>query len=180
MRHWCGLWWIISCCGAGSNGDQYGLIEKHKMGGDCLNYGCVPSKAILAAGHAAQAVRDGTYIGIQAYIQKIDTEDVYGHARRTIATIEPNVSVERFKNLSVHVIQSTGQMAGKQEVIAGNTHITARRIVIASGSRAFVPPIVGIYKVQPLTNETIFNLTEISTHLIVIGGGPISIELAQG
>ena len=165
--------------GAAQMGASTVLIENHKMGGDCLNYGCIPSKALLAAGHAAQAVRNSTHFGIQASIQKIDPAAVYGFVNQTISAIEPNDSIERFKNLGVHVIEATAQMVGKQEVTAGNNHITARRIVIASGSRAFIPPILGIDKAQPLTNETIFNLTQIPSHLIVIGGGPVGVELAQ-
>jgi pyruvate/2-oxoglutarate dehydrogenase complex dihydrolipoamide dehydrogenase (E3) component len=165
--------------GAVQMGARTVLIEKHKMGGDCLNYGCVPSKALIAAGNAAQAVRNSTHFGVQANILKIDPAGVYSRVRKTIAAIEPNDSVERFERLGVHVIQAMGQMTGKQEVIAGDTHITARRIVIATGSRSFIPPIVGMNRVPHLTNETIFNLTEIPAHLIVIGGGPIGIELAQ-
>jgi len=165
--------------GAAQMGASTVLIEKHKMGGDCLNYGCVPSKALLAAGHAAQAVRASNNFGIQASIEKIDPDGVYGHIRRTIATIEPNDSVERFQSLGVQVIEAAAQMAGPQQVIAGDTLITARRIVIATGSRAFIPPIPGIADVPHLTNETVFDLDRIPSHLIVIGGGPIGIELAQ-
>ena len=90
------------------------LIESHKMGGDCLNYGCVPSKALLVAGHVAQAVKKSTHFGIQANILKIDPAGVYSHVRKTIAAIEPNDSVERFERLGVHIIQAMGQMTGKQ------------------------------------------------------------------
>jgi len=155
------------------------LIEKHKMGGDCLNYGCVPSKALLATGHAADAVRSASKFGVHAELEKIDPAGVYGHVRDTIATIEPHDSVERFESLGVHVIEAEGKMAGPNEVVAGDTRIRARRIVISTGSRAFVPPIPGIDDVPYLINETIFSLSEIPEHLIVIGGGPIGIELAQ-
>lgn len=165
--------------GAAQMGASTVLIEKHKMGGDCLNYGCVPSKALLAAGHAAQAVRDGQRFGIHADLQKIDAAGVYGHVRSTIAAIEPNDSIERFEGFGVRVIEATGRMTGPQDVVAGDVHIHARRIVIATGSRAFVPPIAGIDTVPYLINETIFDLKEIPRHLIVIGGGPIGIELAQ-
>ncbi len=165
--------------GAAQMGASTVLIEKHKMGGDCLNYGCVPSKALLAAGHAAQAVRDAGRFGIQGQIKKIDAAGVYGHVRNTIAAIEPNDSVERFESLGVQVIEAEGKMAGRQEVVAGDTRIRARRVVIATGSRAFVPPIPGIDEVPYLINETIFDLAEIPKHLIVIGGGPIGIEMAQ-
>lgn len=155
------------------------LIEKHKMGGDCLNYGCVPSKALLATGHAADAVRTAAKFGIHADLKKVDAAGVYGHVRDTIATIEPHDSVERFESLGVHVIEAEGKMVGPNEVVAGDTRIRARRIVISTGSRAFVPPIQGIDDVPYLINETIFSLSEIPEHLIVIGGGPIGIELAQ-
>ena len=165
--------------GAAQMGASTALVEKHKMGGDCLNYGCVPSKALLAAGHAAQAVRDSTRFGIQAELTGIDPAGVYGHVHGTIAAIEPNDSIARFESLGVHVIEAAGRLAGRQEVIAGDTHIQARRIVIATGSRAFVPSITGLEATPYLTNETIFDLTEIPKHLIIIGGGPIGIEMAQ-
>lgn len=100
--------------GAVQMGASTVLIEKHKMGGDCLNYGCVPSKALLAAGNAVQAVKNSTHFGVQANILKIDPAGVYGHVRKTIAAIEPNDSVERFERLGVHIIQAMGQMTGKQ------------------------------------------------------------------
>ncbi len=165
--------------GAAQMGASTVLIEKHKMGGDCLNYGCVPSKALLAAGHAAEAVRHGGQFGIDAALNQIDAAGVYGHVRNTIAAIEPNDSIERFEGFGVRVIEAAGRMTGPQTVVAGDVHIEARRIVIATGSRAFVPPIPGIDSVPYLINETLFDLKEIPQHLIVIGGGPIGIEMAQ-
>lgn len=155
------------------------LIEKHKMGGDCLNYGCVPSKALLATGHAAQAVREAGNFGIRADLKGIDSAGVYGHVQKTIASIEPNDSVERFESLGVQVLLGEGKLAGPQTVTVGDKEIHARRIVIATGSRAFIPPIEGIDDVPYLINETIFGLKELPKHLVVIGGGPIGIELAQ-
>ncbi|NQW01094.1 MAG: FAD-dependent oxidoreductase [Rhodospirillales bacterium] len=165
--------------GAVQMGASTVLIEKHKMGGDCLNYGCVPSKALLAAGHAAQAVRSSGRFGIRAELAEINAAGVYGHVRNTIAAIEPNDSVDRFEGLGVQVIQAEGRLNGRQQVVAGDTEIHARRIVIATGSRASVPPIPGIDDVPYLINETVFGLSEIPEHLIVIGGGPIGIEMAQ-
>ncbi|MDD9876753.1 MAG: FAD-dependent oxidoreductase [Magnetovibrio sp.] len=165
--------------GASQMGAKTVLIEKHKMGGDCLNYGCVPSKALLAAGHAAEAVRGAGRFGVKAPAPEVDGAQAFGHVRNTIAAIEPMDSVERFEGLGVNVIQAEGRFTGPGEVEAGDTRIRARRFVVATGSRAFVPPIPGLDGVPFLTNETIFDQDMVPDHLIVIGGGPIGIELAQ-
>jgi len=165
--------------GASQMGAATALIEKGRMGGDCLNYGCVPSKALLAAGHAAEAVRRAPDFGVGAGTPVIDDAGVYGHVRNTIAAIAPNDSVERFEGLGVTVIQAAGRFTAPREVEAGGTRITARRVVVATGSSAFVPPIPGLEAVPFLTNESIFDLEAVPRHLIVIGGGPIGIEMAQ-
>ncbi len=165
--------------GASQMGASTALIERGKMGGDCLNYGCVPSKALLAAGHAAQAVRGAGRFGVRAAAPAIDSGGVYGHVRGTIAAIAPNDSVERFEGLGVKVIQSSARFTGPREIAADGTRITARRIVIATGSSPAVPPIAGLKDVPYLTNETIFDLGQVPAHLIVIGGGPVGIEMAQ-
>ena len=165
--------------GASQMGASTALIERGKMGGDCLNYGCVPSKAMLAAGHAAQAVRGAGRFGVHAAAPAIDSGGVYGHVRGTIAAIAPNDSVERFEGLGVKVIQSPARFTGPREIAADGLRITARRIVIATGSSPAVPPIAGLKDVPYLTNETIFDLGTVPAHLIVIGGGPVGIEMAQ-
>jgi pyruvate/2-oxoglutarate dehydrogenase complex dihydrolipoamide dehydrogenase (E3) component len=165
--------------GAQQMGSETVLIEKGKMGGDCLNTGCVPSKALLAAGHAAEAMRDGQRFGITASPPNVDWAQVHAHVHGAIATIEPNDSVERFESLGVNVIQSEGRFIDRRTVEAGDTRITARRFVIATGSSALVPPITGIENVPYLTNETVFELKELPRHLIVVGGGPIGLEMAQ-
>ncbi len=165
--------------GAAQMGAETVLLEKHKMGGDCLNYGCVPSKALLAAGHAAQSVREADQFGIDAGPPGLRDMDVYGHVRNVIGAIEPNDSVERFEGLGVNVIKAAGRFTGRQEVEAGDTRIKARRIVVATGSTAFVPPIPGLDQVPHMTNETVFNRHALPEHLVIIGGGPIGIELAQ-
>ncbi len=165
--------------GAQQMGASTALIEKGLMGGDCLNYGCVPSKALLAAGHAAAAIRHGADFGVNAGHTEIVAEKVYGHVRNTIAAIAPNDSVERFEGLGVKVFQGEGRFTGPGTVVVGDTIIKARRFVIATGSRAFVPPIKGLEQVPFMTNETIFNGPDLPKHLIVIGGGPIGIEMAQ-
>lgn len=165
--------------GAQQMGSETVLIERDKMGGDCLNTGCVPSKALLAAGHAAEAMRDGQRFGITAGTPIVDWAQVHAHVHGAIATIEPNDSVERFESLGVNVIQSEGRFIDRRTVEAGNTRITARRFVIATGSSALVPPIAGIEDVPYLTNESVFKLKELPRHLIVVGGGPIGLEMAQ-
>ncbi|MBT3237153.1 MAG: FAD-dependent oxidoreductase [Rhodospirillaceae bacterium] len=165
--------------GASQMGASVVLIEKHLMGGDCLNTGCVPSKALLAAGHAAEAVRHAPGFGVSSSEPVIDAAAVYGHVRATIDGIAPTDSVERFEGLGVKVIEAAGAFTGPKEVTAGGTTIRARRFVVATGSRAFVPPIPGINDVPYLTNETIFDGPDLPEHLLVIGGGPIGIELAQ-
>jgi len=165
--------------GAAQLGARTVLIEKHRMGGDCLNTGCVPSKALLAAGHAAQRIGRAPDFGVHTAPPRIDGPGVFAHVAKTIAGIAPMDSTERFEGLGVQVIQAKGEFTGPGTVVAGNTTIRARRFVIATGSRAFVPPIPGIDTVTYHTNETIFSSADLPDHLIVIGGGPIGVELAQ-
>ena len=165
--------------GAAMLGARTVLIEKGLMGGDCLNYGCVPSKALLAAGHAAQAVRGAPAFGVDAGPPRIDASRVYGHVRDTIVAIEPNDSVARFEGLGCTVIQAPARFTGRRRIEADGQTITARRFVIATGSVPMVPPIEGLDRVPYLTNETVFDLDALPRHLIVVGGGPIGVELAQ-
>ena len=165
--------------GAAQMGADTVLLEKGKMGGDCLNYGCVPSKALLAAGHAVQHIRDAARFGVDAGAPKVDTKRVFEHVHGAIGAIAPNDSVERFTGLGVQVIEDEGKFVDANTVEAGDTRITARRFVIATGSSAFVPPIPGLSDVPIYTNENVFYADELPKHLIVIGGGPIGIELAQ-
>jgi pyruvate/2-oxoglutarate dehydrogenase complex dihydrolipoamide dehydrogenase (E3) component len=155
------------------------LIEKGKMGGDCLNYGCVPSKALIAAGKQAHALRHGAKFGIADVEPQVDFKRVNAHIHEVIAKIAPMDSVERFTALGVKVIQAEAKFKDADTVLAGDHEICARRYVIATGSSAFVPPIKGLAEVPHLTNESIFDLTRRPGHLVVIGGGPIGIELAQ-
>lgn len=156
------------------------LIEKGKMGGDCLNYGCVPSKAILAAGKHAQAIRDASKFGITVSGEpKVNFKKVHDHVHDVIAQIEPNDSVERFTGLGVEVIQAEARFKDENTVIAGDKEIKARRFVVSTGSSAFIPPIKGLDTVPYLTNETIFENTKKMGHLVIIGGGPIGMEMAQ-
>ena len=165
--------------GAVQMGASVVLVEKGKMGGDCLNTGCVPSKAILAAGHVAQTMRDAKSFGIEAVDPNVDWGKVHGHIHGVIAQIKPNDSVERFEGLGVNVIQAAAEFVDEHTVKAGGTMIKAKYFVVATGSSAFVPPIDGVHDVPYFTNENIFDNKEPIEHLIIIGGGPIGIELAQ-
>jgi pyruvate/2-oxoglutarate dehydrogenase complex dihydrolipoamide dehydrogenase (E3) component len=155
------------------------LIEQGAMGGECLNTGCVPSKALLAAAKAAQGVRSAGRFGVTAAEPQIDFAAVHAHVRGVIAAIAPHDSAERFEGLGVEVIHAEARFVGPRELIAGNRLIRARRIVIATGSQPAVPPIPGIEDVPYLTNETIFERDTLPKHLLIVGAGAVGIELAQ-
>lgn len=165
--------------GAVQMGAEVVLIEKDKMGGDCLNTGCVPSKALLAAGKHAQAFRTSGPFGIKPATPNIDFAAAMAHVREVIQGIEPHDSVERFESLGVNVIKGAARFTSRNEVAVGERRIRAKRFVIATGSRATVPPIPGIDDTDYLTNETLFENSACPDHLIIVGGGPIGIEMAQ-
>ena len=165
--------------GAAQMGTKVVLVEKGEMGGDCLNTGCVPSKALIAAAEAAETVRTSGKFGVNGHEPAVDFLKVHDHVHGVIAGIAPHDSVERFEDLGVQVIKAAARFVGSREIEAGGQRIRARRFVVATGSSPFVPPIPGIDKVPYLTNETIFSLTDAPDHLIVVGGGPIGIEMAQ-
>ncbi len=155
------------------------LIEKHLMGGDCLNTGCVPSKALIAAARRAHDMRTADKFGIRAVEPKVDAAALNDHLKSVIAGIARNDSVERFTGMGVQVIQAPARFRDKHTVEAGDTLIKAWRFVIATGSSPAVPPIPGLDKVPYLTNETLFDLREPVGHLVVVGGGSVGMELAQ-
>ncbi|MGR3814218.1 MAG: dihydrolipoyl dehydrogenase family protein [Cognatishimia activa] len=165
--------------GAVQMGADVTLLEGHKMGGDCLNFGCVPSKALIASGKAAWGQAHASKYGVADVVPQVDYAAAKDHVADVIAEIEPNDSVERFESLGVRVIQEYGEFVSDREVKAGDTLIKARRVVISTGSSPFVPPIPGLDSVPYQTNETLFELREQPKHLLVIGGGPIGMEMAQ-
>ena len=180
----------LAIIGAGSGGlsvaaaaAQFGqrvvLFEKARMGGDCLNYGCIPSKALLAAAKQAQAMRSAAKLGIAAVEPRVDFTKVMAHVHGVIAAIEPNDSQERFEKLGVTVVRAAARFTGASAIEADGKTYTARRFVIATGSRAAIPPIPGLSGVPYFTNETIFENAKLPEHLIIIGGGPIGMEMAQ-
>ncbi len=155
------------------------LIEKGEMGGDCLNYGCVPSKALIAAGKAARHAAHSGALGVTVPGVDVDFAAVNDHVRSVIAAIAPHDSQERFEGLGVTVIRAAARFRDARTVLAGDAEIRARRFVVATGSSPLVPPIPGLDTVPFDTNETVFTRRECPAHLLVIGGGPIGLELAQ-
>ena len=165
--------------GAAQMGARVVLIEGGEMGGDCLNAGCVPSKALIAAAKAAQAMRSCAQFGVKPVEPEIDFAAVKDHVARTIASIAPMDSQERFEGFGITVLRAFARFISPSTVEAGGTTVRARRFVIATGSQPRVPPVPGLKTVPYLTNETIFAQRERPKHLIVLGGGPIGIEMAQ-
>ncbi len=165
--------------GAAQMGADVVLLEGHRMGGDCLNYGCVPSKALLAAAKAARGQATAQKYGVASVTPQVDYAAVMTHVADVIGQIEPMDSQERFEGLGVRVIREYGRFVSPREVQAGEHVIRARRVVIATGSAPMVPPIPGLEAVPYLTNETLFDLREAPEHLLIIGGGPIGMEMAQ-
>jgi len=154
------------------------LIEAGKMGGDCLNYGCVPSKALIASAKRAHTIAHSLHFGVLASELKVNFARVHEHVQSVIAAIAPNDSVERFQALGVEIIKDHARFINKRTVEAGDRKIKARRFVVATGSSPAIPVLKGLDEVDYLTSETIFNLTRKPSHLIIIGGGSIGMELA--
>lgn len=170
---------LSAASGSAQLGVDTVLLEAGRMGGDCLNFGCVPSKALIAAAAHAHAMRSGRAFGVAPAIPQVDYAGAMEHVRETIASIAPHDSQERFEGLGVRVIREYGRFIARDTVDAGPYRITARRIVIATGSSPLVPPIPGLQEVPYLTNESLFDLREQPEHLLIIGGGPIGMEMAQ-
>jgi len=171
---------LTVAAGAAQMGASVALIEKGEMGGDCLNVGCVPSKAMLAAAAAAQSAREAGRFGVGLPEPDINFPAVMAHVRDVIAGIAPMDSVARFEGLGVTVLRSHARFVDARTVETGDgQRIRARRFVVATGSRPAIPPIRGLGNVPFLTNETVFALTERPAHLLILGGGPIGCELSQ-
>lgn len=170
---------LTAAGGCARLGLRVALVERGKMGGDCLNTGCVPSKALIAAARRAHELRTGTPLGIAAVRPVVDFTAVHAHVQRAIATIAPVDSVEHMTELGCEVVAGEAVFTGRSSVAVAGQTLSAPRIVLAVGSRPLVPPIAGIDSIPYLTNKTIFGLAELPGHLIVVGNGPIGVELAQ-
>ncbi|MCC7271778.1 MAG: FAD-dependent oxidoreductase [Alphaproteobacteria bacterium] len=165
--------------GAVQLGARTVLIEKGRMGGDCLNYGCVPSKALLAAAKAAAGIGRARRFGVDAGTPAVDFARVRAHVRDVIAAIAPQDSVARFTGLGVTVLPVAARFVDRDTVEAGGDRVRARRFVVATGSSPFIPPVPGLADIPYLTNETVFDIEARPEHLLIVGGGPIGIEMAQ-
>ena len=171
---------LVSAIGAAGLGAKVALIEKHFMGGDCLNVGCVPSKAIIRAARAAAAIRESADFGVIVPTgTTIDFAKVMERMRRLRADISPHDSAQRFTELGVDVFLGAGTFTGPDTVEVGGRSLRFAKAVIATGARAAAPPIPGLKYVSHLTNETLFSLTELPKRFGIIGAGPIGCEMAQ-
>jgi pyruvate/2-oxoglutarate dehydrogenase complex dihydrolipoamide dehydrogenase (E3) component len=170
---------LAVAAGAAQMGAEVVLVERGAMGGDCLNFGCVPSKSLLAAARVAHLWRRGASLGLAYAPPQVDFAAVGDSVQRVIAAIAPNDSIERFESLGVRVLRAEARFTGPRTARAGAVEIRPRRFVIATGSQPTIPAIRGLKSVAYLTNESVFANRELPEHLIVIGGGPIGIEMAQ-
>src|ERR1700722_1885407 len=165
--------------GAAQLGAKTALVERDRMGGDCLNFGCVPSKALLAAAHTADAIRGSGRFGLRTGALEVDWDAVRTHVSSVIAAIAPNDSEARFTGLGVTVLRGEARFTGAGQVSVDGRTFTAKRFVIAAGSRAAVPPIPGLAGIPFWTNADLFGLSERPAHLLILGGGPIGLEMAD-
>jgi len=170
---------LTAAGGCGLFGLKVALIEAGAMGGECLNNGCVPSKALIAAAGRAQVAREPLAMGVALAAPQVEWAGVRAHIRGAITTIEPHDAPERFEAMGCEVIREYARLTGPREVTVGGRKLTAPRIVIATGSAPAVPDIAGLGEVTYLTNENLFELDELPRHLVVIGGGAIGMEMAQ-
>ncbi len=172
---------LVTAAGTAGLGGRVALIERHKMGGDCLNYGCVPSKALISSARMIQNIRQAKKWGLSPQEPAFEFTRVFERMRERRAKIEPNDSRERFEGLGVDVFSGEAQFVSPNEVVIDDgTSLEAKHFVIATGRRAGIPPIEGIDEVPYFTNETVFDeLNEKPEDMIVIGGGPIGCELSQ-
>ncbi len=170
---------LVTAAGAAGLGAKVALIERGLMGGDCLNVGCVPSKAIIAAARRAASVRGAGRFGIQSTVPHVDFAEVMQRMRRLRASISPHDSAKRFRELGIDVYFGQGTFASSNTVVVGTQTLHFKKAVIATGARAAKLPIAGLKEAGYLNNETLFSLTELPKRLTVIGAGPIGCEMAQ-
>ncbi|MEZ5708238.1 MAG: FAD-dependent oxidoreductase [Blastomonas sp.] len=174
---------LTAAGGCAMLGLKVALVERGEMGGDCLNSGCVPSKALIAAAHRAHEFRHSAHLGIADAQPRVDYGAVHAHIHGAIATIAPVDSQERFEEMGCEVLRGEARFLGPKRMAVkladGEREISAPRIVLAVGGKPFVPPVEGIDQIPYLTNESLWALTELPEHLIVLGGGPIGMEMAQ-
>jgi pyruvate/2-oxoglutarate dehydrogenase complex dihydrolipoamide dehydrogenase (E3) component len=170
---------LVVAAGGAQLGAKVALVEKHRLGGDCLWYGCVPSKTLIKSARIAWQMQHADRWAIEPAKPRIELARVMERVAGVIHSIEPNDSPERFRSLGVDVILGEGRFTDQRTFAVDGRKLTAKTFVVATGSRPSVPPIPGIDRTPYLTNETVFDLREDVPELIVVGGGPIGIEMAQ-
>lgn len=170
---------LVTAGGAASLGANVALLEANKMGGDCLNTGCVPSKSLLASAHEAHRIRHSGQLGLESSLTPVDLKRVMNRVQEVVEEIAPHDSVERFQSMGVDVYQEHGKLLDAHTVQAGKKTLTAKNIVIAAGSGPQVPKTPGLETVNYLTNETLFSLETLPEHLVIWGAGPIAMEIGQ-
>ncbi|MFH2043956.1 MAG: FAD-dependent oxidoreductase [Pseudomonadota bacterium] len=171
---------LSTAAGAAGLGAKVVLIEREKMGGECLNNGCVPSKAFLRCAHQAAEIKHCAKYGIRASFEGVDMKALMQRVHSVIREIEPHDSAQRFTSLGVDVISGQAQITGTHSIKVGERELSAKYIVIATGSEAIVPPIKGLKETKHYTNRNIFSLDYLPKKLVILGGGPIGLELGQG
>jgi pyruvate/2-oxoglutarate dehydrogenase complex dihydrolipoamide dehydrogenase (E3) component len=170
---------LVSAIGAGVLGGRVALVERALMGGDCLNHGCVPSKALIAASRSARAARTAARFGVRIESVGIDFAAVMDRMRAARADVAPHDAVSRVESFGVQVFLGAARFVGRDTIAVDEARLRFRRAIVATGSRPFLPPIPGLAEAGFLTNETVFASTERPRHLLVLGGGPIGCELGQ-
>lgn len=171
---------LVTAAGTAGLGGRVALVESHKMGGDCLNFGCIPSKGLIASAKLIERIRKGESLGLQRMEPSFSFEDVFASMRKRRAAIEPHDSLERFESLGVDVFLGRARFLSPHEVDVDGTRLTARNFVIATGSRASVPSIPGVEQIPYYTNETIFDeMRSAPSSLLIVGAGPSGCELSQ-
>ena len=171
---------LVAAAGAAGLGAKVALVERQLMGGDCLNVGCVPSKGLISAARAVAQTREAEKFGVEipGGVQ-VSFADAMTRMRRLRAEISENDSATRFQTLGVDVFLGEARFGGRDQILVGDTTLRFKKAVIATGARAAAPPIPGLDKIDYLTNESVFSLTELPPRLGIIGAGPIGCELAQ-
>ena len=170
---------LVTAAGAASLGAKVLLIEKHRLGGDCLYTGCVPSKTLIHSAEVAHTINTAQKFGLSAQLEPVNQAAVMQRIADVIKTIEPNDSPERFRKMGVEVIVAEAEFITPDRLIVDGREITARNFVLATGSRPFIPPIQGLDSVDYFTNENIFDVKEHISNILIIGSGAIGCEMAQ-
>ena len=170
---------LVSALIAAAVNAKVTLIEKHKMGGDCLNTGCVPSKALIKSAKVASLIKRSNEFGINVAESNVDFAAVMERVQSVISKIEPHDSVERFESLGVECIEGEARITSPWTVEVNGKELSTRSIIVGTGARPFVPPIKGIDQVDYLTSDNLWDIRELPKRLVVLGGGPIGCELTQ-